>query len=149
MDAVRTRSKAPQAVRPASNRRSGTGTSALNSRIPRPQPITPARAPSRVNSPKKVGRGSSVPAIDRRKPMRIRGPLRHYLLAELTALERARSVAGCLAVAMQNGASWSQGPYYPDVAHSVSQLMTRTIGRLSDLLLEGRLPGTTRSDELP
>jgi hypothetical protein len=79
----------------------------------------------------------------------VRGRLRHYLLAELTALERARSVVQCLAVAMQDGTSESQGPYYPDVACSASQLITRTIGRLSGLLLEGRFPGTTRSNELP
>lgn len=144
MGAVRKRSKARQAVRTAANRRSGTGTSARSSQSPRPQSVPPARAWSGVNSPKKAGRGTSVPAIERQKPVRIRGPLRHYLLAELTALERARSVAGCLAVAMRDAASWSQGPYYPDVAHSVSELVARTIVRLSDLVLEGRLPGPTR-----
>ena len=149
MDAVRTRLKARQAVRATANRHSATGPSDRSSRTPRPQSVPSARARSGVNSPKKAGRGISVPAIERQKPARIRGPLRHYLLAELTALERVRSVAGCLAVAMQDAASWSQGPYYPDVAHSVSELMTRTIVRLSDLLLEGRLPGTTRSDEPP
>jgi hypothetical protein len=149
MGAVRTRSKARQAVHAAANRHSGTGTSDRSSRVPRQQSVPPTRVRSRVNFPTNAGRSSSVPVIERQKPMRIRGRLRHYLLAELTALERARSVAGCLAVAMHDAASWSQGPYYPDVAHSVSELMTRTIVRLSDLLLEGRLPGTTRSDELP
>jgi hypothetical protein len=113
----------------------------------------PSAPPTRVRpgdkSPKHAGRGAATPVIERQPSVLVRGRLRHYLLAELTALERARSVVQCLAVGMQDGASESQRPYYPDVAYSACQLMTRTIGRMSDLLLEGRFPGTTRSDELP
>ena len=100
------------------------------------------------NSPERAGRGSSVSVVESQESVHLRKRLRLYLLTELAALERAQSVVHCLAVAMQDGASWPQGPYYPDVAHSASDLMTQMIGRLSDLLLDGRLPDPTRSEDL-
>lgn len=82
-----------------------------------------------------VGRGDVTQAIERRRP-RIRGVLGDSLQAEITALERVRSVVDCLAAAMEAGATNGRGPYYPDVAHAASQMMTRTIATLSDLLLD-------------
>jgi hypothetical protein len=122
---------------------------ARSRRAARQPSAPPARVRPGDKSAKNAGRGAAAPAAERQPSVLVRGRLRHYVLAELTALERARSVVQCLALAMQDGTSGSQGPYYPDVAYSASQLMTRTIGRLSDLLLEGRFPGTAQSDELP
>ena len=82
-----------------------------------------------------TGCGDVTSAIERRRP-RIRGVLGDSLQAEITALEKARSVVDCLAAAMEAGATSGRGPYYPDVAHAASQMMTGTISRLSDLLLD-------------
>jgi hypothetical protein len=94
-------------------------------------PVTERQA---NNKPSRRIRGSVEPtAADRQ---RIRGVLGDCLQAEITALERARSVVDCLAAAMEAGAASPQGPYYPDVARAASQMMARTIVTLSDLLLD-------------
>jgi len=84
-----------------------------------------------------VGRGGATPAVGRQRPT-IRKVLGECLQTEITALERARSVVDCLAAAMEAGATSDRGPYYPDVAHAASQMMTRTIVTLSDLLLDSK-----------
>ena len=123
MNVARSRSKVKQSASPTSKRHRNEDL-----------PVTGRQT---VPKPALSTRVSVVPLVPRRqRRARIRGGLGGCLQAEITALERARSVVDCLAAAMEAGATSGRGPYYPDVAHAASQMMTGTISRLSDLLLD-------------
>lgn len=129
MDVVRSRSKAHSGASPDSKQ----GRSAAKPEDERQAAKSPFR---------RASDGVGPPASRRQRRPRVRGLLSDSLHAEITALERARSVVDCLAAAMEAGARNTQGPYFPDVAHAASQMMTRTIVTLSDLLLDS-------NEELP
>jgi hypothetical protein len=103
--------------------------------------------PSRDNRRKKPT-GSVAYAAAARRSVRIRGRLRDYLQFEITEMEKARSIMDCLATAMHAAAGEPLGPYYPDVALAASQMMSRTIGNLCELLLGDTLPNVSEGGAL-
>ncbi len=146
MDVVHPRSKARKGSRSASKRRHDAAIAAPARKTTQKRSLPTARSGSREKRAKIPLGGIAVTRVDRKHSARIRGRLRNYLQSEVTEMERARSVVDCLAVVMQDATHEARGPYYPDVAHADSQMMTRTITNLYELLLDDRLPNVERSD---
>lgn len=141
MQVVHSRSKAIKRARSTSETH-GNRLSSAGEKIAIPVPAqTKGGSGSQVKHRKRlVGAVETAAALERQRPMKVRGALRQYLQFELTEMERARSVVDCLVAAMRDGRADSRDPYYPDVALVASQMMSKSIVNMNNLLLDDHLP---------